>query len=90
MSAYSDNQEIEDLIVDISISIEEADKASRTMRTCAVGLQKNLSKTKRLLLDMEDKELAAQYAKQIRDIMLASLINQNQIELNYLKAQLDE
>jgi len=39
---------------------------------------------------MEDKELAAQYAKQISDIMLASLINQNQIELNYLKAQLDE
>jgi hypothetical protein len=90
MSAYSDNQEIEDLIVDVSISLEEADKASLVMRTCQTGLQKNMDKLKYLISELEDKDLAAKYAKQISDMLLASLINQTQVELKYLMGQRDE
>ena len=86
MSAYSDNQEIEDLIVDISISIEEADKAVATMSACKSALNKSIARLKKELIELaeqgeEQRELAAKYGKQVADIMLASLINQAKLDL---------
>lgn len=90
MSTYSDNQEIEDLIVDISISLEEADKATLTLGACQAGLQKNTHKLKYLVSELKDKDLATKYIKQVNDILLTSLINQTQIELKNLIGQRDE
>lgn len=90
MSEYQDNQEIEDLIVDVSISLEEADKAALTLSTCQTGIRKNMDKLKHLVSELKDTELAANYVKQISDMLLASLINQRQTELKNLMEQRDE
>ena len=84
MSAYSDNQEIEDLIVDVSISVEEADKAMATLTACKQAMNKSLSKLQKeiLRLGSDDRELAAKYAKQVSDILFASLLNQKKLELS--------
>ena len=84
MSAYSDNQEIEDLIVDVSISVEEADKAMATLTACKQAMNKSLSKLQKeiLRLGKDDRELAASYAKQVSDILFASLLNQKKLELS--------
>ena len=84
MSAYSDNQEIEDLIVDVSISIEEADKAMATITACKQAMNKSLSKLQIQILKLgsDDRELAAKYAKQVSDILFASLLNQKKLELS--------
>ena len=84
MSAYSDNQEIEDLIVDVSISVEEADKAMATLTACKQAMNKSLSKLQIQILKLgsDDRELAAKYAKQVSDILFASLLNQKKLELS--------
>ena len=84
MSAYSDNQEIEDLIVDVSISVEEADKAMATLTACKQAMNKSLSKLQIQILKLgsDDRELAARYAKQVSDILFASLLNQKKLELS--------
>lgn len=84
MSAYSDNQEIEDLIVDVSISVEEADKAMATITACKQAMNKSLSKLQIQILKLgsDDRELAAKYAKQVSDILFASLLNQKKLELS--------
>ena len=84
MSTYSDNQEIEDLIVDVSISVEEADKAMATLTACKQAMNKSLSKLQIQILKLgsDDRELAAKYAKQVSDILFASLLNQKKLELS--------
>jgi len=92
MSAYSDNQEIEDLIVDVSISVEEADKAMATLTACKQAMNKSLSKLQKeiLRLGKDDRELAASYAKQVSDILFASLLNQKKLELSEMIARAEE
>lgn len=93
MSAYSDNQEIEDLIVDVSISVEEADKAMATLTACKQAMNKSLHKLQKEILDMGmngDKELAAKYAKQVSDILFASLLNQKKLELSEMIARAED
>ena len=84
MSAYSDNQEIEDLIVDVSISVEEADKAMATLTACKQAMNKSLTKLQIEILKLGsvDRELAANYARQVSDILMASLLNQKKLELS--------
>lgn len=92
MSAYSDNQEIEDLIVDVSISVEEADKAMATLTACKQAMNKSLSKLQKeiLRLGKDDRELAASYAKQVSDILFASLLNQKKLELSEMIARAED
>ena len=92
MSAYSDNQEIEDLIVDVSISVEEADKAMATLTACKQAMNKSLSKLQKeiLRLGSDDRELAAKYAKQVSDILFASLLNQKKLELSEMIARVED
>ena len=79
-----DNQDIEDLIVDVSISVEEADKAMATLTACKQAMNKSLSKLQIQILKLgsDDRELAARYAKQVSDILFASLLNQKKLELS--------
>ena len=79
-----DNQDIEDLIVDVSISVEEADKAMATLTACKQAMNKSLSKLQIQILKLgsDDRELAAKYAKQVSDILFASLLNQKKLELS--------
>ena len=92
MSAYSDNQEIEDLIVDVSISVEEADKAMATLTACKQAMNKSLSKLQIQILKLgsDDRELAAKYAKQVSDISFASLLNQKKLELSEMIARAED
>ena len=92
MSAYSDNQEIEDLIVDVSISVEEADKAMATLTACKQAMNKSLSKLQIQILKLgsDDRELAARYAKQVSDILFASLLNQKKLELSEMIARAED
>ena len=92
MSAYSDNQEIEDLIVDVSISVEEADKAMATLTACKQAMNKSLSKLQIQILKLgsDDRELAAKYAKQVSDILFASLLNQKKLELSEMIARAED
>lgn len=84
MNEYQDNQEIEDLIVDISITLEEADKASRTLTACQDSLNKNLFKIKKYILELEDEKLQEKYSNQVSNMLLASVINQTKIKLTRL------
>lgn len=92
MNAYSDNQEIEDLIVDVSISVEEADKAMATLTACKQAMNKSLHKLQKeiLRLGSDDRELAASYAKQVSDILFASLLNQKKLELSEMIARAED
>ena len=65
MTAYNDNQVIEDLILDITISLEEGDKASATLSACQSAVKKSLDRARDILEEYDDKELARKYAKQI-------------------------
>lgn len=90
MSSYSDNQVIEDMIVDVSISLEEADKAGKTLHACQESLQKTLPKLQRLIMEMDDQSMAQDYAKQVSQLMLKSLIQQRKMQLeSLLKEQED-
>lgn len=85
-----DIQEIDNLIIDISITLEETDRANLTLYACQTGLQKNLHKLKYLITELKDMKLATKYNKQVSDMLLASLINHRQVELKQLMEQHDE
>lgn len=79
-----DNQIIEDMIVDVSISLEEADKASKTLSACQSSVQKILPKLQRMIMELDDQSQAKEYARQISQLMLKSLIEQRRMQLDTL------
>ena len=90
MTAYNENQVIEDLIVDITISLEEGDKASATLSACQSAVKKSLDRARDILEEYDDKELARKYAKQISDVLLKSLIAQRKLSLKDLETELND
>jgi cob(I)alamin adenosyltransferase len=90
MTAYNDNQVIEDLIIDITIGLEEGDKASATLSACQSTIKKSLNRAREILEEYDDKELARKYIKQISDLLLKSLIVQRKLSLKDLEAEFDD
>lgn len=85
-----DNQIIEDMIIDVSISLEEADKASKTLSACQESMQKILPKLQHMIMELDDQSQAKEYARQISKLMLNSLIEQRKLQLNNLLKEQEE
>lgn len=88
--SYNEHQEIEDLIVDISIGLEEGDKAAATLSACQSTIRKSLNRARTILMDYDDNEIADKYAKQISDLLLKTLIQQRKLSLKDLEAEFND
>ena len=63
-----------------------------TLTACKQAMNKSLSKLQKeiLRLGKDDRELAANYAKQVSDILFASLLNQKKLELSEMIARVED
>ena len=85
-------QDIEDMITDITISLEEGDKAYRTLDACQNSMSEILPKFKRRLEELHETDAAAaeEYAKTVSKLMLNSIIEQRRLNLKRLENEVNE
>lgn len=86
------NQDIEDMITDITISLEEGDKAYRTLDACQSSMSEMLPKFRQRLeqLHETDAEAAVEYARTVNRLMLNSIIQQRKLSLKRLEDEANE
>lgn len=85
-------QDIDDMITDITISLEEGDKAYKTLDACQTSLAALLPKLRTRLeqLSETDSDAAAEYAKTVSRLMLNSIIEQRRLNLKRLENEANE
>jgi hypothetical protein len=85
-------QDIEDMITDITISLEEGDKAYRTLDACQSSMSELLPKLRLRLeqLSETDSNAAAEYARTVSKLMLNSIIEQRRLSLKRLEDEANE